>query len=43
MCEGAGLGEEVGEVELPQSVDGGVDAGPARSQDPPASHHTGGV
>ena len=38
VCDGAGLGEEVGEVELPQSVDGGVDAGPARSQDTPASH-----
>ena len=38
VCEGAGLGEEVGEVELAKSVDGDVNLGPARSQDTPASH-----
>ena len=38
VCEGAGLGEEVGEVELAQRVDGGETLGPAGSKDPPASH-----
>ena len=38
---GAGLGEEVGEVELAQSVDSGFTLGTAGSKDPPATHRRG--